>query len=259
MKRDTTSYLFADGHWLQETLAKMEKLWLKEKVSVDYSDFSRLADKCFYYDAFPPDNHPSFADKEAFFESVGSISGWHVNPGISRRTGKGLRQKGVDVKLAVDAINHRVRGNMDKVILLAGDLDFLPLVTALVELGAWVELWCDPVYTPKELRLAADHVEFISLRRVGHSSLYFSIESKQPPQPNWQPTQGFTSEAPRLHAKGKTVEYRIYGDETRGHAVRQDTFTDRVEYAEWHHPSAIEQGYYLKSMESHLPWIHQET
>ena len=40
---------------------------------------------------------------------------------------KKLRQKKVDVLLAVEALDHAFRGNMSRAYLIAGDLDFAPL------------------------------------------------------------------------------------------------------------------------------------
>ena len=62
---------------------------------------------------------------------------------ITGRPGN-IRQKGVDVLLAVEMLDHAFRKNMDEAWLLAGDADFVPLVEAVTRLGTWVNVIYDP-------------------------------------------------------------------------------------------------------------------
>ncbi|MBD2254416.1 NYN domain-containing protein [Nostoc parmelioides] len=50
-----------------------------------------------------------------------------------RPTGKAKKeQKEIDIMIAVDMLTHSFQKNMDEATLLAGDLDFKPLIDALV-------------------------------------------------------------------------------------------------------------------------------
>jgi len=168
-----STYLFVDGAWLEATKLEYERRWkLPAPMTINYAGLKAEVDalKCFYYDA-PPDrkekeSEQAFAEKlaraEARFNEIESHDGWHVNFGMSRAEGNLLRQKGVDVKLAIDAVSHRIKGNFSTAVILAGDLDFLPLIRALVELGAWVTLYTDILKVPKELKSAADSRRYLA-------------------------------------------------------------------------------------------------
>jgi hypothetical protein len=70
----------------------------------------------------------------------------------------------VDVLLAVDMLTHTFRGNCDHVSLLTGDLDFKPVVDAVVQLGAKVEIWYERTTASEELLAAADSRQEMTLR-----------------------------------------------------------------------------------------------
>lgn len=57
-----------------------------------------------------------------------------MRTGFSRyRRKRGQEQKGVDVLLAVDVLQHAYRGSMDRADLITSDLDFVPLFDALTQ------------------------------------------------------------------------------------------------------------------------------
>ena len=58
--------------------------------------------------------------------------------------------------MAVEALDHAVRRNMDRAILLMGDRDFEPLVHSLVQTGIQVHVAGDKKHTSAHLRRAAD-------------------------------------------------------------------------------------------------------
>lgn len=62
----------------------------------------------------------------------------------------------VDVMIAVDMLRHAQMGNMERVTLFTSDLDFKPLIDALVQMGLEVTLWFQPSITNDELRRSAD-------------------------------------------------------------------------------------------------------
>ena len=83
--------------------------------------------------------------------------GYHVRTGEARhRRRRGNEQKMVDVQFAVDALLMASRGLFQSCTLLTGDLDFKPLVSALVEMGVDVQLLYPKGETNDDLKAAAD-------------------------------------------------------------------------------------------------------
>src|SRR6185312_746069 len=99
--------------------------------------------------------------QRAEFQQIQSLSGFHVR--LGRMTGRSgnIRQKGVDVLLAVEMLDNAFRKNMDEAWLLAGDADFVPLVEAVTRLGTWVNVFYDAHAASRELYSSADQgIEF---------------------------------------------------------------------------------------------------
>jgi hypothetical protein len=63
-------------------------------------------------------------------------------------------------------LTHSFRRNMHRATLLTGDLDFKPLVDALVHEGMFVTLWYPPKATNKELIAAADARQKFDIQTV---------------------------------------------------------------------------------------------
>lgn len=95
--------------------------------------------------------------QESYFRKIGELHGFHIRQGSLRGSPKKRRQKEVDVLLAVDMLTHGYDGNIEKAILIAGDLDFRPVVEALVRRGVFVEIWYEPKSAAVELPGAADY------------------------------------------------------------------------------------------------------
>lgn len=165
-----TSYLFVDGG----------NFWkLLEGFSQTYHDGSRLAvnwnsvrsahRKVYFYDAVPVQSEAEddntygarIAHKLAELSEIERSPGFHVRSGDVRNGGKrrGNEQKMVDVQLAVDALQMGSRGLFETATFLTGDLDFKPLLDALVNLGADVHLLYPPGLTNEKLIAAADRAD----------------------------------------------------------------------------------------------------
>jgi NYN domain len=85
------------------------------------------------------------------------VYGCHVYNGKTvAEGGKALKQKGVDVLLAIHALGHVYRNNTKEVVLLTGDGNFTPLVRELVREGAYVTVWHEKKSTAADLVEAAD-------------------------------------------------------------------------------------------------------
>lgn len=103
--------------------------------------------------------------REQFLASVAALNGFLVRPGSVRR-GKKREQKEVDVLLAVDMMEHVLNGSMSKAILIAGDVDFRPVVEALVRHGVTVHVWYHSGSFAQELPGAADFGHEIKFRQL---------------------------------------------------------------------------------------------
>jgi uncharacterized LabA/DUF88 family protein len=132
---------------------------------LNYATLASSFTKVFYYDALPvkEQNESEQAyelrikPQEDLLNYIRSFDRYHVYEGDARRRQRrGLEQKKVDVMIAVDMLTHSFRRNMHRATLLTGDLDFKPLVDALVQDGMFVTLWYPPNATSRELITAAD-------------------------------------------------------------------------------------------------------
>jgi uncharacterized LabA/DUF88 family protein len=156
-----TEYMFVDGAYLRERLDRISQKYFEgERLEMDYQRFFMHHEKVFYFDCSPPkrkeetekEHQARLDDAEATFRILRALPGCHVILGQT----KNQRQKGVDVQLAVQALTHVFRHNTRRLTILTGDLDFKPLVEALVLEGAYVTLAFEPKTTAIELRDAAD-------------------------------------------------------------------------------------------------------
>lgn len=162
-----THYLFIDGGCLRAELARFGERYLGGVLPViDYGQFSNGHTKTFYYDALPvpvdlenptPEEAARLADALAEQALLRSLPDWHVYSGEVR--GKKRRQKKVDILIAVHMLSHALRGNMEQATLLASDLDFEPLIDAMVQNGMTITLWHPTTKTVPELLHAADRVK----------------------------------------------------------------------------------------------------
>jgi len=171
--RSPTQYLFVDGAYLRSVLErKATRFFGGEAIEVDYhSLFVSGFNKRFYYDCLPPKkNNETRQDYDAriapaieHYNALRALDGFHVFLGTTASEGTKARQKGVDIMIAVHMLTHSFRRNMDKATLLTGDLDFKPLIEALVQDGMDVTLWFEPCSTSKELVYAADSQRELSI------------------------------------------------------------------------------------------------
>jgi uncharacterized LabA/DUF88 family protein len=160
-----TTYLFIDGAYLRGAHDDAMK-----KVFAVLGDLAleRIAEtagalKSYFYDCEdvcrPNESQVEFesrvAARQAQFSKIRALKGFHLQTG-TMRSGKKREQKEVDVLLAVDMLTHGFQRNMTRAVLLSGDLDFRPVVEALVRGGVFVEVWYEKTSTSEQLPFAAD-------------------------------------------------------------------------------------------------------
>jgi uncharacterized LabA/DUF88 family protein len=169
-------YFFIDGGYLRSKYAEgMKWLFGLDTNELDIESVQNwcyaqrfgnaLPQRFFYYDCVHDVKKPSESEdhfknrverQTKMFEKVQSLPGFHVRLGSLSGSGKKIRQKKVDVLLAVEMLDHAFRKNMTAAFLIAGDGDFTPVVEAVTRLGTWVEVIYDPHGAAKELYSAAD-------------------------------------------------------------------------------------------------------
>ncbi|MBY3516051.1 NYN domain-containing protein [Rhizobium laguerreae] len=165
-------YLFIDGGCLNASVRKIcQELFGDPNCYRAYiPSFAGGFDKVFYYDAVPAKEH---GENDAAYEArvqpehdrfakIQALDRVHV--ALGHIVGSNRRQKGVDVRLAVDMMTYAFRGTITKATLFAGDADFVPLIEALVREGLHVTLW-HPAQANERLRGAADTTRLFEFKR----------------------------------------------------------------------------------------------
>jgi uncharacterized LabA/DUF88 family protein len=172
-----TQYLFIDGGCLRQSISEIEHTFAAgRKLGVDFSALTAGFHKVFYYDALPSKSgDESDADYQArhdaaatLHDRLGALDRFHVYEGETRRSlsRKKQEQKKVDIMIAVDMLTHSFRRNMEQATLLTADLDFKPLLDALVTEGMFVTLWYPPNRTSPELIKSADRRRRLDVRAI---------------------------------------------------------------------------------------------
>ena len=90
-----------------------------------------------------------------------------------------IRQKQIDVKIAVDMMSHSYRRNMHKATLLSGDLDFKPVVDAIIQDGMYVTLWSEKGSTSTALSFSSDARRELDIRTI-HSFCTSDFQKRWP-------------------------------------------------------------------------------
>jgi uncharacterized LabA/DUF88 family protein len=163
--------MFIDGAYLRsriEDAATRYSIDKDRRLVGDLDCFCQFIrgrhEKVFFYDCLPlrrsGEDDLAYGARvtqaEESFSLLRRLPGFHVFLGNAKSEGAKARQKGVDVQLAVHMLMHVFRKNVRNVTLVTGDLDFKPLIDALVLEGAYVTLRFEQTSAAKELIEAAD-------------------------------------------------------------------------------------------------------
>jgi uncharacterized LabA/DUF88 family protein len=140
-------YCFVDGGYVRRVYRKTMQTLFQEDGELDVRFLKGIAQRVFYYDCEPArkegETEESFElryqDARRIFNDVRRLDGFHLR--LGQLTGKTKqRQKQVDVRLAVDMLNHAYRKNMESATLFAGDQDFAPIIDSLIQNGTYVRV-----------------------------------------------------------------------------------------------------------------------
>lgn len=171
-----STYMFVDwGYVKREYNDLIQRLFPDANEDFDFKKLFKLVtkspDKIFIFDATKDEQ--SQADNPDYAK-IQEIPYCHLMLGFTKGNNKRVRQKGVDTSLAVEMIKHYHNGNYSRAILFAGDLDFHPLTSYLVDIGADVILLYRPSSTSKDLINSVDRaIELTDKRLYGLSSDIF--------------------------------------------------------------------------------------
>jgi uncharacterized LabA/DUF88 family protein len=120
--------------------------------------------RTYYYDAIDDEADDTESQRlDSYLGRLQALNDTHVVTGSVRR-GRGSKrreQKGVDVRLAVDALEAALSGSVDGVALVSGDADFVPLVDAIRRAGPHVVVLAFEQGLSRDLRHAADRVHIL--------------------------------------------------------------------------------------------------
>ena len=210
-------YLFIDGGYLEKVLESISQIFFNnEKIELKYQNFGAICDKVFYYDALPIKKEGEseeifkqrFFEKESFLNNLKLLDKFHVYEGVVFNRKNILTQKAVDVMIAVDMLRHSFRKNMNKAVLLTGDMDFKPLLEALIQEGMHTTLFYYPKKTSKELLYVADSSDIFSVSRI-YNMTTENFKQKHP--------------APTIF----TEEIKVFKEKWETHLKRKGLFFDK--------------------------------
>ena len=179
MKGQGEADVFIDGMYLQHVLGNLK---------VNKVDFEKFSDKIanqkrgrtYYFDALPykPPNETkvsnNYMTKESFLSKLNYLKGFQVERGYVKMEAKkcntcgqenGIpRQKKVDVLIATRLIERSME--VDTLVLIAGDADFVPAIDVAKRKAKIVLGYCSGI-TAKELIQISDE-------KIELSSAYFN-------------------------------------------------------------------------------------
>ena len=63
-----------------------------------------------------------------------------VNPHVYKKSKKSAKTKSVDINISIDALRHTYNGSIEKLLLVSGDGDYLPLIQEVMRQGITVRI-----------------------------------------------------------------------------------------------------------------------
>jgi uncharacterized LabA/DUF88 family protein len=139
--------IFVDGGYLRELCKGLYKndninfgklSWTFIRMFNTYSTnpFQANSIRIYYYDAIADKSHPDYETQRKYFESIDDQYAYTVRLGqLVQSSKKLLKQKGVDILMAIDAITKAYTNQYDTAMFMMGDRDFIPLIEAVKDAG----------------------------------------------------------------------------------------------------------------------------
>ncbi|MFA4890505.1 MAG: NYN domain-containing protein [Candidatus Paceibacterota bacterium] len=141
--------IFLDGSNFYHRL-KDQELDFKQLLSFDYRKFSewlahgRIIVSCIYYVGLVRKEKNNSKSEELVKNQQKLFSllknhGWEVKTGFMMVHNKGYKEKGVDVKLAIDVLDMAYQNKYDTAIIVSSDTDLIPGIIRAKELKKKIE------------------------------------------------------------------------------------------------------------------------
>lgn len=178
------TYVFIDGKYLELVHRAAMRDFFNADGELDVFPIGgqARASRVYFYDSIDYTQTANENEKqwqarierlEDSLEQIRELPGFFVVRGTvpGRDRGKRREQKEIDTMIAVNMVKHALKGNIQRAVLISGDLDLRPAVETLVEEGVAVEVWYYPNSFPgcsyaKELPAAADKGVPITFRQL---------------------------------------------------------------------------------------------
>lgn len=139
--------VFIDGGYLDHLRdhRRVGRLDLEKLVYSAVGDGELL--RAYYYACMPFQGEPPteeersrYAKKYQFLSVVRRLPRFEVRLGKIQRIGDDVRQKRVDILLAIELVSLAWKGSIDLAVVIAGDSDFVPAVEQAKDAGVVVRL-----------------------------------------------------------------------------------------------------------------------
>lgn len=151
--------VFIDGNNLYHAL--------RSDIGRTHLDFAQFVTKiiggrrlvrAYYYNASArrEDDEQRWREQQSFFNYLRELPYFEVQLGRLAGTPGSLREKGVDIMMAVDMLTMAQRDNYDTAILVSGDGDLAYIVKAVKDYGKHVENVITQRSQSRQLRYACD-------------------------------------------------------------------------------------------------------
>ena len=138
--------VFVDGGYLRKTMKDLfhndEVDWIKlrdffvRKYNIPAQPFRANLIRIYYYDAQVAHGDAEYKQESLYFRKIRGKKQYSLRLGEAVRGGHGdLRQKGVDILIAIDALSKAYQNHYEAAIFLMGDRDFIPLIKAVKDAG----------------------------------------------------------------------------------------------------------------------------
>jgi hypothetical protein len=258
---EQVTYVFIDGNYVRQALDRaMTEVFGVPGDLAPEAIAPADAFRVYFYDCI--DEVKRDTETEAEYQTrraaqdetisrMRSRSGLHLRPGTLSR-GRRRTQKEVDVLLAVDMLTHGFNRNMTHAVLVTGDLDFRPVVEALVRSGVFVQVWYEKRSAAKDLPAAADFGSEISWGRLYNWNTEAFRTKYRPPSDSME-------HATMIHAQQVACGYCERRNVELMKQSDQGPFTLRVERSDgvhWleHHDRQVIERYFLMKYGAEIQW-----
>jgi len=163
--------MFIDGGYINKVLRayfnehKIDYLKLSEKICGDLK-LTRL--RTYFYHCLPlvRENNPlditKQANMEKFLSRLKRLPRFEVKLGKLQIIGNQFRQKMIDVLMSLDIANMSYEKQVQHIILIAGDSDFVPAIKKAKDLGIIVHLYYHPSSVHNEILDEVDELHQIN-------------------------------------------------------------------------------------------------